>query len=344
MAGSGRSHLRRARDVILQVRSLTVEYPLPGTKDAVQAVSDVSFDVAKGETLGVVGESGCGKSTLGRAVVSLVNPKSGQILFNNEEFSKLSNKELLALRPQIQMVFQDPISSLNPYRKIADILAEPFQIKGETDNIDERIHELFEQVGLDPSWADRYPHELSGGQCQRVNIARSLAMNPKVLICDESVSSLDVSVQGQIINLLERLKAEYNLSLVFISHDLAVVKHLSDRIMVMYLGKVCEIADPETMYRTPAHPYTTALLKSVPVPDPTRRGTLDSDPIKGDPPSAINPPSGCRFHPRCPNAQERCTVEEPSVRKIGPDHYVACHFPNVGPEAPAALPTENSYN
>ncbi|MCU1461380.1 MAG: transporter protein [Acidimicrobiales bacterium] len=325
MAGSGTAPLRDGReDIVLRVEHLVVEFPTKGGR--VQAVSDVSFDVAKGETLGLVGESGCGKSTTGRAVMQLPRPRSGRVALEGTELTSLSPEELREMRPKMQLIFQDPISSLNPRRVVVDIVAEPLAIWGIEENRRFRVNHLLETVGLDTDTAARRPHQLSGGQCQRVSIARALVMDPQVLICDEPVSALDVSVQAQILNLLEDMKARYGLTMVFISHDLSVVKNISDRVAVMYLGKLCEIAPSEALYRRPAHPYTNALLASVPHPDASRvRGK--SVPLTGELPSALDPPSGCRFRTRCPRAEARCADEEPTMRELQPGQFVACHFP-----------------
>ncbi|HKF18442.1 MAG TPA: ABC transporter ATP-binding protein [Candidatus Dormibacteraeota bacterium] len=325
MAGSGTVHLREK--ALLRVEDLVVEHPL-GHRRYVQAVSKLSFDVAEGETLGLVGESGCGKSSTGRAVMQLPRPVAGKVDFEGRDIASLPRPELRRVRRRLQMVFQDPISSLNPRRRVGDIVAEPLVIAGNGTSTErrERVREAMTAVGLDPElvWGRRR-HEFSGGQCQRICIARALVMRPRLLICDEPVSSLDVSVQAQILNLLEDMKARFGLTMVFISHDLAVVKNVSDRIAVMYLGKLCEVAPSEQLHRTPAHPYTASLLDSIPVPDP--HVPPRPAPVRGEPPSPLAPPPGCRFHTRCPRAQERCRVEEPVVRPIAPGHFAACHFP-----------------
>jgi peptide/nickel transport system ATP-binding protein len=323
VAGSGTAHLREADDVVLRVENLVVEFPAAKGRK-VHAVSDVSFDVRAGETLGLVGESGCGKSTTGRAVMQLTAPTSGSVRFDGVELTKLDAEELRRTRTKLQMIFQDPISSLNPRRKVKDIVAEGPGIWGlPRTNIDE----VLENVGLDPAVVgDRRPHEFSGGQCQRICIARALVMDPRMIICDEPVSALDVSIQAQILNLLEAMKQRYGLTLLFIAHDLAVVKNISDRVVVMYLGKMCEVAPPDTLFASPRHPYTQLLLTSIPVPDP-RRGRSDRR-IAGELPSPLDPPSGCRFRTRCPRAQERCAAEEPQMRAVDDDHFVACHFPD----------------
>jgi len=323
MAGSGTAHLRDADDIVLRVEHLVVEFPADKGRK-VHAVSDVSFDVRAGETLGLVGESGCGKSTTGRAVMQLPSPTSGSVRFDGVEMTTLDAEELRRTRTKLQMIFQDPISSLNPRRKVRDIVAEGPAIWGlPGDNVES----VLESVGLDPTVVgDRRPHEFSGGQCQRICIARALVMDPRMIICDEPVSALDVSIQAQIINLLEAMKQRYGLTLLFIAHDLAVVKNISDRVVVMYLGKMCEVAPPDTLFATPRHPYTQLLLTSIPVPDP-RRGRSDRR-IIGELPSPLDPPSGCRFRTRCPRAQQRCADEEPQMRAAGDDHFVACHFPD----------------
>jgi peptide/nickel transport system ATP-binding protein len=305
-------------------------------------VSGISLDVREGETLGLVGESGCGKSTTGRAIMQLPPPTAGKVLFEGSDLASLSGQELREVRTRLQFIFQDPISSLNPRRKVKDIVAEPLRIwkRGSDAEQRARVAEVLEAVGLDPEVAaEKRPHQFSGGQCQRISIARSLVLEPKVVICDEPVSALDVSVQAQILNLLEDMKERYGLTLIFIAHDLAVVKNVSDRVAVMYLGKICEVGSPDDLYATPAHPYTAALLRSIPVPDPTVP-PVQSGLLTGDLPSPIDPPAGCRFRTRCPLAQERCALEEPTIRPIGDEHYVACHFPLVGTAGPEATPVE----
>jgi peptide/nickel transport system ATP-binding protein len=327
MAGSGTAHLRHQNGTpLLWVEHLVVEFPSrAGGK--VHAVSDVSLDVMEGETLGLVGESGCGKSTAGRAIIQLPRPTSGTVMFEGRELTKMKGEELRKTRRRIQLIFQDPISSLNPRRRVRDIVAEPLVIAGETEARRHRVNSVLETVGLDPDVSDRRPHQFSGGQCQRVSLARALIVDPKLLICDEPVSALDVSVQAQILNLLEDMKARYGLTMLFISHDLSVVKNISDRVLVMYLGKACELAQADVLYREPAHPYTNALLASIPTVDNV---VVEErvEPLKStELPSPINPPSGCRFRTRCPRAQEVCATEEPLMREIRPNHFVACHFP-----------------
>ncbi len=323
MAGSGWSHLRGG-DTVLTVRALEVEFAAPDGH-TVHAVSGLSFDLKRGETLGVVGESGCGKSSAARAVLQLPPPRRGSVVFQGAELTRLRGEELRRARRQLQMIFQDPVASLNPRRTAEAIVREGLDI---WDLPRRRGREMLEAVGLDPDTiGGRRPRELSGGQCQRVSIARALAVEPTVLVCDEPVSALDVSVQAQILNLLEDAKERYGLSVLFIGHDLAVVKHASDRVLVMYLGKLCEIAESESLYRAPAHPYTRMLLDSIPRPEPARQPPLTDG--AGDVPSPLAPPSGCRFRTRCPKAQERCAVEEPVVREMAPGHHVACHFPEA---------------
>jgi len=315
---------------LLSVKDLTVDFKKG--RQVVQAVAGISFDVYEGETLGLVGESGCGKSTTGRAIVRIEEPTSGEVSVAGTALTGLRRNDLRRARTSIQMIFQDPVSSLNPRRRVKDIVAEPLDIWG-TETGDQRVatvREMLEAVGLDPDVAgDRFPREFSGGQCQRISIARALVMKPKVLICDEMVSALDVSVQAQILNLVEDLKAKYGLTLVFIAHDLAVVKNVSDRVAVMYLGRLCEVAPSDDLYALPAHPYTQALLTAVVEPDPEKATAHVT--LTGEPPSPINPPSGCRFRTRCPKAQEQCALEVPELREIAPRHQVACHFPTLRP-------------
>ena len=329
MAGSGTAHLRPADETLLRVEDLVVEFPIGRSGLKVNAVSKVSVDIKAGETLGIVGESGCGKSTLARAAIQLPKPTSGTVLFEGTDLTTLKGEALRQVRPRMQMIFQDPISSLNPRRKIGDLVREGLEIWkiGDKASRDQKVDEVLDAVGLDPEAArGRRPHEFSGGQCQRISIARAVVTDPKVIICDEPVSALDVSVQAQIINLLADMKERYGLTLVFIAHDLAVVKNVSDRVAVMYLGKLCEYGPPDDIYERPSHPYTGALLAAIPVPDPNVRPG-EREALHGEIPSPIAPPSGCRFRTRCPKAQERCAEEEPEVREIAPEHYVACHFP-----------------
>ena len=328
MAGSGKAHLRNSEEVILRVEDLTMEFPAGGKK-FVRAVSGISFDIERGETLAIVGESGCGKSTLGKAILQLPKPTSGSVNFQGDELTTLNKDALRDIRPAMQMIFQDPVSSLDPRLSVAKIVDEPLKIWDRGDEMwrSNKVDELLNAVGLDPALVrDRRSYEFSGGQCQRISIARSLALEPLLLICDEPVSALDVSVQAQILNLLQDMKERYGLTLIFISHDLAVVKAVSTRIMVMYLGKVCEISAPDQLYSRPRHHYTHALVSSVPIPDPNvaaRRTTLE-----GEPPSPMDPPSGCRFRTRCPAATDLCAQEEPQLHEVSADHYVACHWPH----------------
>jgi peptide/nickel transport system ATP-binding protein len=311
---------------LLEVEDLHVTFQKGNV--SVQAVAGISFFMNQGETLGLVGESGCGKSTTGRAIVQVERATSGQIRFGETELTALSRSDLRTLRTQVQMIFQDPISSLNPRRRIRDIVAEPLDIWkiGTKEERSAKVNAMLDEVGIDPYLnGGRRPREFSGGQCQRISIARALVLRPKLLVCDEIVSALDVSVQAQILNLLEDLKQELDLTLLFIAHDLAVVKNVSDRVAVMYLGRLCEIAPADVLYQAPAHHYTAALLSSAVEPDPETSRT--SVALSGEPPSPINPPSGCRFRTRCPRAEPRCAEEVPEMRPIAPGHEVACHFP-----------------
>jgi peptide/nickel transport system ATP-binding protein len=315
------------REPLLKVDDLVVEYSVGGK--TVHAVSGVSLEVARGETLGLVGESGCGKSTLGRAVLQLRRPLSGQVLFDGHDLVAMKGDALRRMRQHVQLIFQDPIASLNPRRRIGDIVAEPLVIAGVADRAerDRRVQEVLSAVGLDPGLVmGRLPHEFSGGQCQRICIARALVLNPEFIICDEPVSALDVSIRAQILNLLEEMKARYGLTLLFIAHDLAVVKAVSDRVAVMYLGRLCEVGPSEQLFARPAHPYTALLIEAIPHPDPDVRPS-ESVAI-GEPPSPISPPSGCRFRTRCPKADQRCVDEMPELVPIAPNRLVACHHPN----------------
>ncbi|MGI5446030.1 ABC transporter ATP-binding protein [Streptomyces sp. CA-243310] len=321
-----------AADTLLSVRDLTMTFPgrrsVTGRRGApVRAVDGISFDLAAGETLGLVGESGCGKSTTGRMLVRLLEPTSGSVVFDGRDISRLSQGALRPLRRSLQMVFQDPHSSLNPRQTVARIISDPLLVQGwSAADARRRAVELMELVGLVPEHVDRYPHEFSGGQAQRVGIARSLATGPRLVIADEPVSALDVSVQAQIVNLLERLRAELDLAYVFIAHDLSVVKRISDRVAVMYLGRIVEIGDKRALYESPQHPYTRALLSAVPLPDPAAERRRERIVLLGDPPSPAAPPDGCAFHPRCPKAREICRAERPVLRSAA-SREVACHFP-----------------
>ena len=324
MAGSGSAQLR-AEPMLLSVEHLVVEYGAGAYR--VHAVSDVSFDLKRGETLGLVGESGCGKSTLARAVLQLLRPTSGKVVFDGADLARETGERLRRLRRRVQLIFQDPIASLNPRRRIGDIVGEALVIAGVSDRNEreKRVRNVLRAVGLDPGLVmRRRPHEFSGGQCQRISIARALVLEPELIICDEPVSALDVSIRAQILNLLEDMKARYGLTLIFIAHDLAVVKAVSDRVAVMYLGKLCEIGPTEQVFDAPAHPYTSLLLGAIPRPDPDAE--LAESVAAGEPPSPIAPPSGCRFHTRCPIAQARCATEEPIMREFRQGHFVACHF------------------
>ncbi|HEY8334885.1 MAG TPA: oligopeptide/dipeptide ABC transporter ATP-binding protein [Tardiphaga sp.] len=315
-------------DVILAVENLSATYRLPRGR-RITAVANVSFTIYKGETLGLVGESGCGKSTVGRSIMRLPPPTGGSVVFEGRDLASLDAGELRRTRTRLHMIFQDPMSSLNPRRKVRDIVAEPMAIAGvgSAEERGRRVRIALEAVSLDPDGVmDRRPHEFSGGQCQRIAIARALIMEPHLVVCDEPVSALDVSVRAQILNLLEDMKARYGLTLLFISHDLAVVKNISDRVAVMYLGRLCELAPSARLYEAALHPYTAALMAAIPVMDPDKRPD-SSRLLVGELPSPVNPPSGCRFRTRCPRAAARCAALEPKWREAEPGHFVACHFP-----------------
>ena len=323
---------------ILQVRGLFKHYPLTQgilfkkQVGAVKAVDGVDFELARGETLGIVGESGCGKSTLAKMLVGLEKPTSGDLRVRGDDMLRLRGPALRHARRNIQMVMQDPYTSLNPRMTVGDIIGEPFEIHPDAvprPGRERAVRDLLDTVGLNPDHINRYPHQFSGGQRQRIGIARALALRPEIIVCDEPVSALDVSIQAQVINLLERLQRDFGLSYVFIAHDLSVVRHISDRVVVMYLGKVMESADRDTLYEKPQHPYTHALLSAVPVPDPERERNRERIVLQGDLPSPSNPPSGCVFRTRCPKAQDRCAAEVPPLRELAPGHIVACHFPEV---------------
>ncbi len=336
----GAANAPKEREILLEVRNLKMYFPL--TRGIIlqrrvgwiKAVDDVSFKVYRGETLGLVGESGCGKSTTGRAILQLYKPTDGQVLFNGVDLTKLPPGEMRKMRRHMQMIFQDPYASLNPRMTVGSIIAEPMQIHKlvPKEQRNQRVQELLEVVGLNPYFANRYPHEFSGGQRQRIGIARALAANPDFIVADEPVSALDVSIQAQIINLLEELQEKFHLTYLFIAHDLSVVRHISDRVAVMYLGKIVELADRNALYDDPLHPYTKALLSAVPIPDPKIEKKRERIILTGDVPSPINPPSGCRFHTRCPYAMDVCAKVEPRFVDQGGGHYVACHlYPGCTP-------------
>ncbi|MGB3015905.1 MAG: dipeptide ABC transporter ATP-binding protein [Candidatus Nanopelagicales bacterium] len=327
-------------ETIMQVKDVVKHYPLTRgivfkkTIGQVRAVDGVSFDLHKGETLGIVGESGCGKSTLARLIMRLEDPTAGEIWFEGEDMAHLGSKALRSKRRDIQIVLQDPYTSLNPRMTVGDIVGEPFEIHTSVAPKGDRkkaVQDLLEVVGLNPEHINRYPHQFSGGQRQRIGIARGLALRPKIIVCDEPVSALDVSVQAQVINLFEQLQDEFDLTYIFIAHDLSVVRHISDRVGVMYLGKIVEIGDEASIYEYPTHPYTQALLSAVPVPDPLGREGRRRIVLQGDVPSPANPPSGCRFRTRCWKAQDICAEQEPPLLQIGTKggQYSACHFPQV---------------
>jgi oligopeptide transport system ATP-binding protein len=317
---------------LLEVKNLKVHFPVKrgmfqAAHEFVRAVDEVSFGIAPGETLGLVGESGCGKTTLGRAIVRLVEPTAGTVSLEGADITQLEGAALRAQRRKLQMIFQDPYGSLNPRMTVQDIVGEALDIHGLAENKSarqKRIAELLKAVGLDATYAQRYPHEFSGGQRQRIGIARALAVEPKLIVCDEPVSALDVSVQAQIINLLQDLQQQHGIAYLFIAHDLAVVEHISRRVMVMYLGKIVELAEARAIIRAPKHPYTQALISAVPVVDPdSKRQRII---LPGDVPSPINPPPGCPFHPRCPIAEDQCRAQVPALREIAPGHFAACHL------------------
>lgn len=330
-------------ETLLRVQDLVKHFPI--TKgiinskqdDVVKAVDGISFLMGRGETLGLVGESGCGKSTTGRLILRLIQPTSGSIEFEGKNVFNLSRQEMRELRKDMQIIFQDPYASLNPRMTVEDIISEPLEVhriaRGRERRM--RVQKLLEVVGLASYHARRYPHEFSGGQRQRIGIARALAVNPRLIICDEPVSALDVSVQAQVINLLQDLQEEFGLTYLFIGHDLSVIRHISDRVAVMYLGKIVELADKHTLYTMPRHPYTKALLSAVPIPDPTKKKTRII--LEGDVPSPINPPNGCRFHTRCSQSQDICAARDPQLIDIGDRHFLACHFHEFSENGRAAI-------
>jgi len=311
-------------DPLVRVRGLVKHFPVENSDDVIHAVDDVSFEIVRGETLGLVGESGCGKSTAGRCLLRLIEPTAGEITFDDRDVTKMGKRELRELRREMQIIFQDPQASLNPRMKVGDIIAEPLVIHqiGTKQERRERVAWLLGKVGLDADFMKRYSHEFSGGQLQRIGVARALALNPKLIVADEPVSALDVSVQAQVVNLLQDLQKEFHLTYLFISHGLAVVEHISNRVAVMYLGRIVEVASALELYARPMHPYTQALLSAIPVPDPKEK--RDRVILKGDVPTARNPPSGCRFRTRCPIAIDECAHIDPELRELSPGHSVAC--------------------
>jgi len=321
------------RNTLLQVQNLKKYFPVSRQLFRTQrryviAVDDVSFDVLKGETLGLVGETGCGKTTVARTILQLYRPTSGRVLFDGVDLASLQENDLRKMRSRMQMIFQDPYASLNPRMTVGAIISAPLDVHTALTQKEkrERVQELLKLVGLNPDFVNRYPHEFSGGQRQRIGIARALALNPDLVICDEPISSLDVSIQAQVVNLLEELQDKLGLTYIFVAHDLSMVRHISDRMVVMYLGKVMELADRNEIYLHPLHPYTRALMSAVPIPDPDKARNRKRIILKGDIPSPLNPPHGCNFNTRCPMAAERCFQEDPEYREIQPGHWVACHF------------------
>jgi len=318
---------------LLKVRDLEMHFPIyrgviRRQVGAVRAVDGISFDVKVGETLGLVGESGCGKSTTGRTILQLYKPTAGSVVFDGVDLVALKGEQLRSMRRKMQMIFQDPYASLNPRMTVGEIIAEPLLVHKVANRKDagERVRQLLSLVKMNPSFADRYPHEFSGGQRQRIGVARALALNPSFIVCDEPISALDVSIQAQVVNLLEELQDKFNLTYLFIAHDLSMVRHISDRVAVMYLGVIMELADRDEIYQNPLHPYTQALLSAIPIADPTVDAKRKRTILQGDVPSPANPPSGCRFRTRCPIAEARCAEERPEFRELKPGHFVACHF------------------
>ncbi|MFV0390100.1 MAG: ABC transporter ATP-binding protein [Pyrinomonadaceae bacterium] len=322
----GEPAVKTEKQKLVEVRNMVKHFPVENSDDLVRAVDGISFDIFEGETLGLVGESGCGKSTVGRCLLMLHEPTSGEVRFEGKDIVQLGTGELRKLRRDMQIIFQDPYASLNPRLSVFSIVAEPLKIHkiGDKTSQKEKVAELLSKVGLDPKYMSRYPHEFSGGQRQRIGIARALALNPKMIVADEPVSALDVSVQAQVVNLLQDLQDEFGLTYLFISHGLAVVEHISDRVAVMYLGKIVEVANAVELYGNPLHPYTKALLSAIPIPDPKKRRNRIM--LEGDVPTPINPPSGCNFRTRCPKATAECAETEPELRKVKPEHFSACIY------------------
>jgi len=324
-------------ELLMRAQDVVKHFPIGGGglfrgrgRDAVHAVDGVSLDIYRGETLGIVGETGCGKSTLARCLTRLYDLTSGTVQFEDKDISTLSRRQMRPFRRNMQMIFQDPYGSLNPRRRVGSIIGEPFAVHGLADGADRkrRVQELMELVGLNPEHYNRFPAEFSGGQRQRIGVARALALRPKLIVCDEPVSALDVSIQAQVINLLEDLQEKFDLTYVFIAHDLSVVEHISDRVAVMYLGRIVELASARDLYAAPRHPYTEALLSAVPIPEPGLKRTRIR--LTGDVPNPIHPPSGCHFHPRCPKAMERCKTEVPQFKQVADGHWAACHLNEIG--------------
>ncbi len=320
-------------NVLLRVNNLVKHFPImrgfiQKQVGAVRAVDGISFDVTRGETLGLVGESGCGKSTTGRSILQLYRPTSGEVLFDGVDLAKLKGEDLRKMRRKMQMIFQDPYASLNPRMTVGEIVGEPLLVHNISNEkeANERVKQLLELVNLNPSFATRYPHEFSGGQRQRIGVARALALQPSFIVCDEPISALDVSIQAQVVNLLEELQEKFNLTYLFIAHDLSMVRHISDRVAVMYLGVIVELTTRNELYNNPLHPYAQALLSAVPIPDPAAEATRKRTILEGDVPSPANPPSGCRFRTRCPIAQSICAESRPEFREVKPGHFVACHM------------------